>query len=169
MFGRLLEWLNDHQTDVFFACTCNDISKIVETNPEFVRAGRFDGMFFFDCPGPEERRTIWEIYLRRYKHKEDSYDLDELVAASGKWTGAEIESCCRLSAILKDPLMVTADTVVPVAKTAASTLESLKQWASGRCRCARRNGLYRIRESGGRKASTTVKTGRRRRTVDRNG
>ena len=40
LFGALLTWLSDHETDVFFIGTCNDISKLP---PEFSRAERFDG------------------------------------------------------------------------------------------------------------------------------
>jgi len=37
MFGSLLSWLNDHQSDVFVVCTANDVSKLP---PEFCRAER---------------------------------------------------------------------------------------------------------------------------------
>ena len=37
MFGTLLSWLNDHESDVFFVCTANDVSKLP---PEFTRAER---------------------------------------------------------------------------------------------------------------------------------
>ena len=164
MFGRLLEWLNDHETDVFFCATCNDISRIVESNPEFIRAGRFDGMFFFDTPRKKERETIWNIYLQRYGHTEDSYDMSELLDASNTWTGAEIESCCRLSAILKESIMQSATTVVPVAKTAEETLKSLRHWASGRCRSVRLPKLYQAEGDG---SGEKTRTSPKRKTVKR--
>jgi hypothetical protein len=34
LFGTFLTWLNDHESDVFVICTCNDISKLP---PEFAR------------------------------------------------------------------------------------------------------------------------------------
>jgi hypothetical protein len=40
VFGSLLTWLHDHESDVFFVGTCNDASKLP---PEFARAERFDG------------------------------------------------------------------------------------------------------------------------------
>ena len=49
--GTLLTWLSDHESDVFFIGTCNDISKLP---PEFSRAERFDGVFFLDLPGSSE-------------------------------------------------------------------------------------------------------------------
>ena len=52
VFGSLLTWLNDHESDVFFVGTCNDASKLP---PEFARAERFDGILFVDLAGPEQR------------------------------------------------------------------------------------------------------------------
>ena len=44
-FGSFLSWLNDHESDVFVVCTANDIQKL---SPEFVRAERFDAVFFLE-------------------------------------------------------------------------------------------------------------------------
>jgi len=63
LFGTLLTWLNDHETDVFFVGTLNDVSKLP---PEFSRAERFDGVFFVDLPGQREKQTIWQMYLERF-------------------------------------------------------------------------------------------------------
>ena len=63
LFGTLLTWLNDHETDVFFVGTLNDVSKLP---PEFSRAERFDGVFFVDLPGQREKQTIWQMYLDRF-------------------------------------------------------------------------------------------------------
>jgi len=49
------------------------------------------------------------------------------------FTGAEIRACCRLSALLDVPLVDAARNVVPVARTAAESVERLRTWASGRC------------------------------------
>jgi len=42
VFGSLLTWLNDHESEAFFVGTCNDASKL---RPEFARVERFDGVF----------------------------------------------------------------------------------------------------------------------------
>lgn len=164
MFGRLLEWLNDNQADVFFAATCNDIQRIMSTNPEFVRAGRFDGMFFFDMPQASDREQIWRIYLGRYRHHkalEDENVVQQLVRGSKGWTGAEIESCCRLSAILGDDLLGTMEGIVPVSATSKPVLDSLREWASGKCRSARQRGLYRAADPEGRQGKARRNTKRR--------
>ena len=89
MFGTLLSWLADHESDVFFVATSNDVSKLP---PEFARAERFDGIFFLDLPGPAERDRIWPLYLRKY-----GLDREQRRPADRDWTGAEIASCCRLA------------------------------------------------------------------------
>jgi hypothetical protein len=73
------------------------------------------------------------------------FDLDPSQARPNdeSWTGAEIRSCCRLAALLDMPLTAAADHVVPVAVTAAESVERLRQWASGRCLSADASGIYR--------------------------
>jgi hypothetical protein len=136
LFGTFLAWLSDHTSDVFVVCTANDVSRLP---PEFGRAERFDGIFFLDTPGSAEKAAIWPIHLKRYG----------LALASGaqrpddrEWTGAEIQSCCRLAALLDLPLKEAAKNVVPVAITAAESVERLRAWAAGRCLDASRAGVY---------------------------
>jgi hypothetical protein len=139
IFGSLLTWLNDHTSDVFFVGTCNDASKLP---PEFARAERFDGVFFVDLPGREQKDAIWGIYLSAY-----GLDSQQARPDDANWTGAEIKSCCRLASLLDVPLIQASQNVVPVAVTAGDKVEALRQWASGRCLSADRAGVY-SREQG---------------------
>ena len=134
VFGSLLTWLNDHESDVFFVGTCNDASKLP---PEFARAERFDGVFFVDLPGRDQKDAIWGIYTRHY-----GLDAKQARPDDANWTGAEIKSCCRLASLLDVPLAQAAQNVVPVAVTAGDKIEGLRQWASGRCLSADRAGVY---------------------------
>ncbi len=134
VFGSLLTWLNDHESDVFFVATCNDASKLP---PEFARAERFDGVFFLDLPGREQKDTIWGIYTGYFE-----LDATQPRPNDANWTGAEIKSCCRLASLLDVPLVQASQNVVPVAVTAGEKIESLRQWASGRCLSADRAGVY---------------------------
>lgn len=147
LFGTFLTWLSDHTSDVFVVCTSNDISKLP---PEFARAERFDGVFFCDLPSTVEKAKIWEIYLTAYQLPKQELPRTE------DWTGAEIKSCCRLAALLDVPLVEAAKQVVPVAVTAAESVEKLRNWASGRCLSASTPGLYQ--RPG---ATTSATTGRR--------
>lgn len=134
LFGTLLSWLNDHETDVMVVCSANDVSRLP---PEFTRAERFDAVYFLDLPGAEQRKAIWQQYLAQYQ-----LDADQAKPEDANWTGAEIKSCCRLAALLDVPLSHAAQNVVPVAVTAAESVERLRSWATGRCLDAERPGIY---------------------------
>jgi hypothetical protein len=135
MFGSFLSWLNDHESDVFVVCTANDIQKLP---PEFVRAERFDAVYFLDLPDRKQKDEIWSLYLNRY-----GLDASEPRPKDELWTGAEIKSCCRLAALLDSPLKRVAENVVPVAVTSGESVERLRQWADGRCLSAEHLGVYR--------------------------
>jgi SpoVK/Ycf46/Vps4 family AAA+-type ATPase len=135
LFGTLLTWLSDHESDVFFIGTCNNISALP---PEFSRAERFDGVFFLDLPTTAEKDLIWSLYRRQFGIPASQSRPDDT-----DWTGAEIKSCCRLAALLDISLTQAAQHVVPVAVTAAEQVEKLRTWASGRCLNAAAPGIYR--------------------------
>jgi len=125
LFGTLLTWLSDHESDVFFVGTSNDITKLP---PEFSRSERFDAVYFLDLPGTGQKHAIWKLYI-------DLFGLDpkQPKPVDANWTGAEVRSCCRLAALLDVPLAEAAQNVVPVARTAHESVERLRTWASGRC------------------------------------
>jgi hypothetical protein len=135
LFGSLLTWLSDHESDVFFIATANDITKLP---PEFTRAERFDAIHFIDIPGAQEKSKIWPLYLSKF----NLGDQAEKRPRDQDWTGAEIRSCCRLAALLDVPLKEAAQHVVPVAVTASDSMGRLRTWASGRCLDATNGGIY---------------------------
>lgn len=135
MFGTFLSWLNDHESDVFVVCTANDVTKLP---PEFSRSERFDGVFFLDLPGREQKDAIWEMYVQLYE-----IDATQTRPSDDQWTGAEIKSCCRLAALLDLPLVEAGRNIVPVAVTSAESVGRLREWASGRCLDADAGGTYR--------------------------
>lgn len=138
MVGSTLTWLQDHTSDVFVICTCNDIHKLIGPHPEFARAGRFDGVFFVDLPTKEEKDVIWNIHLKRYG---EHVDKDQPRPNDDEWTGAEIECCVKLAALHKISLVKSAANIVPVATT-SETVQSLREWASDRCLSALHTGHY---------------------------
>ena len=119
---------------MFIVASANDIAKLP---PEFARAERFDGVFFLDLPGHDERQTTWSMYIRKF-----GLDPEQRRPQDRDWFGAEIRSCCRLAALLDVPLIEAASNIVPVAVTAGEAVERLRQWASGRCLSAERPGIY---------------------------
>ncbi|QDT16551.1 AAA family ATPase [Alienimonas californiensis] len=139
LLGTLLSWLADRPPGVFVVCTANDASRLP---PELTRSGRFDATFFLDLPGEEQRRGIWETYREHY-----GVAANDSTPADAGWTGAEIESCCRLSALLGVGLTEAATHVVPVSVSAAEPLAKLRRWASGRCLDAEAGGMFRPGDS----------------------
>jgi hypothetical protein len=133
LFGSLLTWMSDHESDVFVVTTSNNISALP---PEFSRAERFDAVYFLDLPSEAERQAIWRIYLVKFAIP------DQPMPEDVSWTGAEIRSCCRLASLLNTSLLEAARNVVPVATTAAEAVERLRTWACGRCLSANAPGLY---------------------------
>jgi SpoVK/Ycf46/Vps4 family AAA+-type ATPase len=134
LFGTLLTYLSDHETDVFVVATSNDVSRLP---PEFSRSERFDAIYFLDLPGRAEKDAIWRLYLAKY-----GLDPGHRLPRDQEWTGAEIKSCCRLAALLDVALVDAATNIVPVAVTAGESVERLRSWASGRCLAADRPGIY---------------------------
>jgi hypothetical protein len=151
MFGTLLSYLNDHESDVYFVCSANDVSKLP---PEFTRAERFDATFFLDLPASREKEQIWRLYLEKF-----GLEAGQKRPNDRDFTGAEIKACCRLSALLDVPLIDAAQHIVPVAVTAGESMERLRNWAAGRCLSADRPGIYsRVAASPG-KAGRSVHRG----------
>ena len=151
MFGTLLSYLNDHESDVYFVCSANDVSKLP---PEFTRAERFDAIFFLDLPGSREKEQIWRLYLERF-----GLEAGQKRPNDRDFTGAEIRACCRLAALLGVPLTEAAANIVAVAVTANESVERLRNWAAGRCLSADRPGIYsRVAASPG-KAGRSVHRG----------
>ena len=139
LFGTLLTWLSDHDTDVFVVATCNDASKLP---PEFSHAERWDGVFFLDLPTVEQRRTIWSLYGEMFHIQDASWaDADD---AQWQWTGAEIKACCRLAALLDIPLCEAARNVVPVSRTSPEKVSALREWAAGKRLDASQGGIFAV-------------------------
>jgi hypothetical protein len=158
MFGSILTWLNDHESDVFFIATSNDIEKLP---PEFTRAERFDGVFFLDFPTAVEKNAIWDLYLTRYElNRSQPRPVDE------SWTGAEIKSCCRMAAMLETSIVEASTNVVPIVQTSGAAIEQLRDWADNRCLSANEPGPWRKVKA--RVAPTGLNSAPRRR-IDRNG
>ena len=107
--------------------TANNIS---ELPPEFVRAGRFDAMFFVDIPVLDERAQIIDIMNRRYGSEIPAEYAEQLQG----WTGAEIEQLAK--DCLFDGLEEACENIVPLSKTMKEDIAALQEWARTRARKA---------------------------------
>jgi SpoVK/Ycf46/Vps4 family AAA+-type ATPase len=127
MFGHFLTWMQETTSPVLVMATANNIK---ELPPEFLRAGRFDAMFFVDVPSTAERTEIIHIMNHRYNSQIPGSMTDDL---SG-WTGAEIEQLAKDS--LFDGLDVAQRNIVPLSRTMKEEIGGLQQWAQTRARKA---------------------------------
>ena len=88
VFGSFLNWMQEKTSPVFVVATANDVSQLP---PEFLRAGRFDQLWFVDLPDAREREAIWRIHLAKRQREPENYDITALAGATDKFTGEEIE------------------------------------------------------------------------------
>jgi len=142
VFGTFLTWLSEKTSPVFVVATANDITQLP---PELLRKGRLDDMFFVDLPAEDERAEIFRIHLARRGRQPENFDIKALVAASGNFSGAEIEESI-ISALYDafyaqhdlttEDVLETLQQTVPLSKTMDEHLNRLRSWAEGRARHA---------------------------------
>lgn len=123
VLGALLTILNDlgsstskFSVDAIFFATANNITSIAEKNPEFLRKGRFDELFFLNYPKPENAKSIFELY-RKKTNKIVSEDLyyrllfKRVNTKVGKITDTKIgtESSIAIERILDNVLVYAKD------------------------------------------------------------
>jgi hypothetical protein len=129
MFGHFLTWMQETRSPIMVMATANNINQLP---PEFLRAGRFDAIFFVDLPTRTERQEIVRIMNRRYGA---TIGCDEdIISQFGGFTGAEIEQ------VAKDTLFDGFDSamanLVPLSKVMSDEINSLRKWAATRARMA---------------------------------
>ncbi len=128
MLGHFLTFMQETSAPILVMATANNISQLP---PEFVRAGRFDALFFVDLPTITERREIIRIMNRKYR---STIPEDAAVMALDGFTGAEIEQIAKDS--LFDGLDGAMKNIVPLSRTAKDQVNALREWARTRARAA---------------------------------
>ena len=138
VLGEFLSWMQDKKTPVFLAATSNNVMALP---PELIRKGRFDEVFFVDLPNAVERRAVLTIHLSKRKRDPKTFDMDQLVAASEGYSGAEIEAAVQASlyASFTDQKPLSTQTVlealedsVPLSVTRGEDIAALRAWARER-------------------------------------
>jgi SpoVK/Ycf46/Vps4 family AAA+-type ATPase len=92
VFGTLLTAMEEGLKGITILATANDIEALP---PELIR--RFSEVFYVDLPGPDERKEIFEIHLRKKNQDIKNFELKELIAASDQYTGHEISKSINRS------------------------------------------------------------------------
>jgi len=148
VFGSFITWMQEKQKPVFVIATANNVTALP---PELLRKGRFDEIFFCDLPSADERKQIFEIHLRKKNRDPSQFDLDKLVAATGEYSGAEVEQAVVAALydafdggadLTTDGLLRSLGDIVPLAVTMREQIEGMREWARTRARPAsgRRGG-----------------------------
>lgn len=127
MFGTLLNWMQETTSPILIMATANNIAQLP---PEFLRAGRFDAVFFVDMPTTPEREEIIRIMNKKYR-SEIPVSLAEKLSG---WTGAEIEQLAKDS--LFEGLNKAYESIVPLSRTMREEINALREWARTRARFA---------------------------------
>lgn len=157
MLGRLLTILNDINTPaceysfnaIFFA-TANDLNSILKNNPEFLRRGRWDELFFINLPTHENAEEMFNIYIKKFNLKfvlEEIMNLDSIFAEieavyqkenpiSNRfpYTPAEIENFCKRldfckkakgDEFSKKDVIDSIQLIIPLVKSAKEGIEKM--------------------------------------------
>jgi len=117
LFGSFLTWMQEKISGAFVVATANDITKLP---PELLRKGRFDEIFYVGLPKDDERSTIFKIHIRK-RRKDDlkNINIDELVAWTDGYSGADIEGVVREAvefAFAEEKECLTTDDILNVIK-----------------------------------------------------
>ncbi len=138
ILAAFLSWMQDRKAPVFVAATCNNVTALP---PELIRKGRFDELFFVDLPNQAERKQIFAIHLKRRKRNPAEFDLDQVAAAAGGYSGAEIEAAVQTAlyaafsskqTVSTQGLLDALRATVPLSVTRSEEIEELRAWARQR-------------------------------------
>ena len=142
--GTILSWMQERAGDSFVVATANDVSSLP---PELMRKGRFDEVWFVDLPNERERTEILRAAIKSHgRFESDELDVELIDGCTEGFTGSEIAALVpdALYAAFADngreittnDLRAAAATVVPLSKTSAEKIATLRAWAAGRARPA---------------------------------
>jgi SpoVK/Ycf46/Vps4 family AAA+-type ATPase len=136
VLATFITWLAEKSSPVFVVATANNIDWIP---PEVIRKGRFDEVLFLSLPSKEERLSIFEVHLEKFRPNNlREYELDLLSKVSKDFSGAEIEQvvvdAMRLGfnenrEFNNEDIIISIQSLVPLARTKSKEINLLKQWS----------------------------------------
>jgi len=139
--AQVLKFMSHNRPEgIYCVATSNDATSLP---PEWVRPGRWDSApWYVDLPKPETKKGIFSHYMEKgFKLSEGSdevgYPTGEMPSdtETKEWSGAEIETVCRLSVQMKMDIQDCMQFIRPVAVTMAGRIQALKKWAIEENRC----------------------------------
>jgi len=140
------------QGQCLMIATCNSLDALA---PELMARFKL-ATFVYDFPDEGERAALWDLYQRVYSLP------DQERPQSKNWVGREIESCCQRAWMFDCPLVVAAQSIVPIAIANRVKMDALRQSLSGRFLSAAHPGPYEYRPAEAQFAQTPETTGKRK-------
>lgn len=148
VFGKFLTWLSEKQDRTFVIMTMNRTRGIP---PEFLRAGRFDAVWYTDLPHTGERKAILDIQLRKRGVDPDALEgfgpkeWKSIVERMLGYVGSEIEEVVREARYLAyenrqsgtptfDELFEAAGSITPMSERDKENIEEIRTFCKDRAR-----------------------------------
>jgi SpoVK/Ycf46/Vps4 family AAA+-type ATPase len=138
LLATFLTWMQDHEGLVFLAATSNNITALP---PEMTRKGRFDEIFFVDLPGEDVRAALFTLHLHKRGRDAAAFNVAKLAAASGGFSGAEIEQAIiaglytafdRKQQLTTEIVLGEIHATQPLSVTRAEEINRIRDWAKSR-------------------------------------
>jgi hypothetical protein len=111
--------------------TANSLAPL---SPEF--RSRMLIEFFFERPTETQVAALWKTYMRKFELPKQE------IPESDGWVGREVRKCCRLSSVLKIPLVKAARAIVPQTIASARKLNMMRSEANNSLTDANVGGYY---------------------------
>jgi len=135
VFGMFLSWLQDKNSDTFVIATANRVSHLP---PEFLRAGRWNAIYFADYyPKEEHYEQLVNYYIDKIEAKGYKFPKgfkDEQVIPllkERKFTGAEIKELIQRAVVFEAPTLKEAMKYITTSyETNPEALENIRNEAS---------------------------------------
>ena len=150
VLAQLLNFLQDDNSGVITIMTSNNVS---ELPPELTRSGRLDAQWYFGFPNVQERKEIFNIYLKKNNLNVTDNMLNKLVRDTDNYSGAEIKEVVKNLVIKSyyrqkdagveltrditvDDIKRSVASVIPVYVSSGEKVKQFVQFAKGRYRIA---------------------------------
>ena len=139
IFGTMLTWMQDKDQPVFVIATANNVHGIP---PEFMRAGRFDEIFFLDLPDENQRRDVTNKLVSKKGRNPTLLDVEAIVKASKDYTPAEIEKGIDNALFISyqdgqrgldtNDIVTQLRSFAPLYNSRREEIDAIREWAVGK-------------------------------------
>jgi hypothetical protein len=120
-------------TETLWLATSNSISGL-----SGAMKSRFTDTFFFDLPPSEERRPIWDVWLKKNGLKDEPFTGDD------GWVARDIKHCCDKAFRMNVSVAEAATYITPVGLIDREEIKTLRAGADNRYLSASHTGVYKV-------------------------